>query len=533
MRSARSRWGSGASPPPIRPAPREVSIRALPLPLLLLACQPTPKGPGSRAPAHNDTAVSADDSGDTAGDSVEWLSLPNDCGAPTPDGVDPFQLTGAVENTQVGQSWFVEILDLVYLPDEGRVLASGQGGLVVYDVSGGGDPITQGHIAAGPQSFQRYYNVLPIAPGLTWTTHRQVGLDTISVSDPDAPALVSRVEAKGFEGLDRTGDHLYVASTEGFVEVFDVSDPTAPATLSQVVDLGRPWDVRVQGEVAYVADGDLGVVALDLSDPSAPVVAGSAESAGQPIRITGDGASHVYVAAGAGGVEVYDVSAPLAPVRVASVDVGGSAQDVALDDGLLGVTTQEAVVLLDVGRDGTPAAPIPFAYQETEQFAMTLDAAGGTWVVGDWNILGLWQAGTGLAPAIDPSVDIVAFLDGGETRELAVVNRGGAPLDLSGIAVPDGVTALVSATTLAPGERARLALTWDGIAPLDQSPVCIASDDPERPAVSLTLTSGEDGEGRVIGQQAPDFALQDLDGATWRLSDQLGHPVVLAYFATW
>ena len=41
------------------------------------------------------------------------------------------------------------------------------------------------------------------------------------------------------------------------------------------------------------------------------------------------------------------------------------------------------------------------------------------------------------------------------------------------------------------------------------------------------------GEGKVIGQQAPDFTLMDLDGNLHTLSDQLGHPVVLAYFATW
>jgi hypothetical protein len=36
-----------------------------------------------------------------------------------------------------------------------------------------------------------------------------------------------------------------------------------------------------------------------------------------------------------------------------------------------------------------------------------------------------------------------------------------------------------------------------------------------------------------VGDPAPDFALEDLHGARWRLSEQLGHPVVLTYIATW
>jgi peroxiredoxin len=35
------------------------------------------------------------------------------------------------------------------------------------------------------------------------------------------------------------------------------------------------------------------------------------------------------------------------------------------------------------------------------------------------------------------------------------------------------------------------------------------------------------------GVPAPDFALTGLDGTVYRLSEQLGAPVLLAYFATW
>jgi hypothetical protein len=192
------------------------------------------------------------------------------------------------------------------------------------------------------------------------------------------------------------------------------------------------------------------------------------------------------------------------------------------------------VVWVDVGRSGTPESPRTYAYQETEQFAMSVDAAGGHWVVGDWNILEVWEVGSNLAPAIDLSVGTVAFLDEAETRDITITNRGAKELDLAGIDVPAGISAVVDAVSIAPGGTARLAVSWDGVTEIPGSTrICIASDDPGRGEVRLRVTTGSEGDGRGLGQNAPDFALADLDGNIRRLSDELGNPVVLAYFATW
>lgn len=495
---------------------------------------PTDSTPPTDTDADTDTDSDTDSDTDTDTDTgpVEWQSLPNNCTPPTANGVDPFQLEGDLNLTQEPGSsgWFVELLDIAYLADADQVLAVGQGGLVVYAATGGTDPELEGHSGPDSSGSERYYNLLPADDATVWVSHRDKGLSLFSTADPKEPALVVEAPGSGFEGMAQAGSWLYVASTEGTVEVYDAQTPENLTHHRSVPGLDRPWDLHVVGSVAYVADGGRGVVALDLSDPGSPVIAGEADTEGIPIRLTSNGGEALYVASGAGGVEVYDISDPLAPVRMGAVDVGGGAQDVAVDGTLLGVATQEAVVLLDLA---DPLGPTPFAYQETEQYAMTLDAADGLWTVGDWNILGLWRAGTGLAPAIDPSLDTIAFLDGGETRELTITNRGAATLTLAGIELPDGVTGQVSRVAIEPGKQARLALSWEGTGNLVDKTACIASDDPGRPTVSLELTSGLSGEGKAVGQQAPDFTLQDLDGNTHRLSEQRGHPVVLAYFATW
>ena len=76
-------------------------------------------------------------------------------------------------------------------------------------------------------------------------------------------------------------------------------------------------------------------------------------------------------------------------------------------------------------------------------------------------------------------------------------------------------------------------MTWDGEANLAGSRICIASDDPGRPTLQVSLLGEREGEGRLIGQTAPEFGLEDLDGDVHRLSEQRGRPVVLAYFTTW
>ncbi len=113
--------------------------------------------------------------------------------------------------------------------------------------------------------------------------------------------------------------------------------------------------------------------------------------------------------------------------------------------------------------------------------------------------------------------------------ETTLTHRGGATLELQGATIGDArVTVQVSASSLEPGESATLRLDFSGGEDLDTS-LCLASDDPDGSEREIDVILGDN----TLGQPAPDFALQDIDGDTYTLSEQLGHPVVLAYFATW
>lgn len=473
------------------------------------------------------------DTGDSGDSSVDWVTLPGSCVPPTASGTDAFVQVGREINQSGG--WFTEILDVFYLPDEEVALTAGQGGVIVFDLSDPTQPDTRGHLGADSGPFERYYHVEPAGTGRMFATHRELGVDVISYDNPDVLEQKARMGGYGYEGLDAQGDRLYVANITGSIDIFNIAALDAIAYGSTVSDgLQRPWDILVHSEVAYVADGGAGLVTFSLADRDAPVRTSTVESDGQPVRVVRDDDGYLYVASSSAGLEIFETSDPLAPTRIAVIDVGGSALDVEVHDGIVGVTTQEAVVLLDVGRTGTPESPVPFAYEETEQFAMALAADDGRWVVGDWNILSVWELGSDPAPSLDVSSYGVAFLDEAETRAFQITNRGSAELEIAGIALPPGMEAVIDDPSVPPGEVAQVQVTWDGVSSVPRgSTICIASNDPGMPQFELPTGTGASGEGNAIGQNAPDFALEDLDGNLHRLSDQLGHPVVLAYFATW
>ena len=61
----------------------------------------------------------------------------------------------------------------------------------------------------------------------------------------------------------------------------------------------------------------------------------------------------------------------------------------------------------------------------------------------------------------------------------------------------------------------------------------MATNDPDEPTQTLEILTSNDDSSVLIGEPAPDFSLPGIDGVYYTLSEQVGKPVVLVYFATW
>jgi hypothetical protein len=136
------------------------------------------------------------------------------------------------------------------------------------------------------------------------------------------------------------------------------------------------------------------------------------------------------------------------------------------------------------------------------------------------------------AADIDPANSTLLLHSLGEALELTVTNRGSDTLAVDAITAenPDLKLNYRGSLEVEPLNTLTITLDWPG-GDLDTT-LCVRSNDPDESLIRIQVQTGENDDS-AIGNPAPDFTLNDLDGNAHTLSDQLGHPVVLVYFATW
>jgi hypothetical protein len=240
----------------------------------------------------------------------------------------------------------------------------------------------------------------------------------------------------------------------------------------------------------------------------------------------------LYVASGSVGVEIFDISDPDAPQKVSTVDIGGPVISVAVSGSMLYTADHAGVGLIDITE---PSAPIPLAFELTPSWAMHVSALEDRLFLADWNSLSIFESDASRrAPEARLNRDEIYLVGEATETTFELSNRGSVPLVISGATWDDARLELAfDKLEVAPGETATGHLSLDAPAPDLDSVVCIATNDPDQPLQELHVAASSEGSSVTIGDDAPDFTLQALDGQFFTLSQQLGRPVVLCYFATW
>jgi hypothetical protein len=504
---------------------------------LILGCpaQPDPDDTSAEADADSDADGDSDADADADADAdsdVEWISLPGDCGEPDDlppsafEQLDELVLSGSAELPQV---YFVELVDLEVDAARDVAWGVGQGGIVAFDVS---DPEALTMLGAFDRHGSRYYRVELGEAGVVYTTHRDRGLYALDGSDPADIQARSFHEQADLAGMARVGDRLWAVGHDGSLTTFDLSDPQRPEEIHRTGGLGNAWDILPHGDLAYVADNSLGIVVVDLGDPDAPSVLRSVDPGRGILDLALDPAgSTLYAAAGGAGVMVFSLDDPQRPSLIETVQLPGSVLSVAASGERLWAVDQLSLAAFELG---DPRAPRLLGTAPTDQWAMHVAAAEDRAYVADWGQLSSWRVDAEVAaPDLAVSTGTLVLDPAGESAIIELRNLGTGALELRGLGVEQGgLLARVDRTEIASGDQGRLRLDFDGGQDLDGK-LCIASTDPDQPVQELRLYSGGGSGGSSIGSPAPDFVLTGIDGQRYQLGEELGHPVVLVYFATW
>ena len=124
-------------------------------------------------------------------------------------------------------------------------------------------------------------------------------------------------------------DFIYVADTDGGLQIVNISDPTHLYEEGHFYTEGWAYDVAVSSNYAYIAAMYEGLQILDISNPNHIFEVGFYDAVPMPFGVTVYD-DYVYLADGYWGLRVIDVSRPSDPIEVGYYQDCGSAFDVAI-----------------------------------------------------------------------------------------------------------------------------------------------------------------------------------------------------------
>jgi len=456
-----------------------------------------------------------------------WLRAPDACEAPDPLPDDPLVLVH--EGTTTG---LVHMLEAVYSPDRDRYYVVGIPGLTEW--SDGPAGLTE--TARLAESIGNLEHITLVDSSYVAVSRRGdasrsglIGLVQVTAG----LTLMRRARLEDAVGLAARDGRLYVVSGQGTLSTYDISDPEDPAHLEllhTLEGLASPRDLVLDGDHAYVADNTLGLVVVDLTDPDAPVLIGPVEgSEGLQDVDAADG--HVFGAAGSSGVQIFSAADPAQPELVAEITPGGAIISLSAGNGLLWTANYDGVAAIDIS---DPAAPVLVGTESTRSWAMGAQATEAGLFLADWNRVKTFVADPAVqAPDTHLDLSALYFPEGTTEQILTLTNTGSAAMTIAGLQADiEYIEVRVDRLVVEVGGKAQIQVQWLGQGDLSGS-LCIATDDPDDPIQTLDILTSNDDSSVLIGEPAPDFALPDLDGVYRALSEQIGHPVVLVYFATW
>jgi len=448
-----------------------------------------------------------------------------------PQGLDNIDPIGTFKP----DGWFAEMLDVELVGQIAWV--AGVGGLSAFDISNPEDP----NLPFSGRRFnpsinpygERFYHSA-IGENFAYASGRFDGISIINKTNINLlkRESVHKEEGVSYEGLYLEANQLYAARHEKGLEIFDI---VGNAIVSKGVyeNLTNAWTVIVEAGIAYVADGSGGLKILDVTDPNSISELSSIAATGSARDVDlVDGIA--YVAVGSQGLDIFDVNDPLNPIFLSNYQSPFFTAGVSVDDQKAYLAEWDIVEVIDVSKG---KAPFLLGWEEMTMRGMGIAARDNLLYVANWANFNILRFGKTVEPDIylpETFHDFGSALVGNNTDLIIRVhNTGSTELSIMEIfSTGEVYTIDTGFLNIAAGEVAEIKLTFT---PLDdqftQAVVFFKSNDPDESSRTFTIRGGT--SSLQIGDSAPDFTLNDVDGIPHTLSDYAGNVIVLSFFASW
>jgi hypothetical protein len=212
-------------------------------------------------------------------------------------------------------------------------LASGQAGLVIYNVTNPYEP----QIRA--QWLDTLYSVqgVTVQNNYAYLACGKTIFNIVDLNNFDSLRIVNQINfawmaAYGYDVYLEDTTYLYIAAREKFL-VADISDPVYPEVLSpHSIFPSNVRSVVVKDSFAYLALEQLGVYVMNVKTTPRVVVGGCDTPSNARHLFVKD--TLCFVADGRGGLVIINIKNPRAPQKLASLKLSGYAQKVFVKDTL-------------------------------------------------------------------------------------------------------------------------------------------------------------------------------------------------------
>ncbi len=401
------------------------------------------------------------------------------------------------------------------------------GGLEVYDI-------------ATPSNPRRIYQLGPPAwrcftyrDTLLFLFCRRDGVVLYDISGSGQPVQLGQYNPPGpreaLEGGALIGDTLYCAAHQNGIYAIDISNRSNPIKIGEIsLDSSAAWNVETKDSFLLVANGRFGLSVVGVRGGMHLVAQLPLPGLANDIVMDGN---IVAVALGAHGLATIDISNPRNPVLL---DIAGTKGCVWGS----GITGHEVVAgswfALEHFDISTPENIMNTGWDNTKIWVHGADVRNDSVIaIADWRGMACYKIGSDLSPDIDVDPEILDFGSVSTSRETTIVarNTGTTILNVSSINAPSGIVPSPGSFAVQPGDSQVVRITASGAGSVSGT-IVYNSNDPDEAGKIQEVYKNNAGFPQY-GSVAPNFTLQGTDGRSHTLTNYRGKVVFLQFGGGW